>query len=319
MGDAESLRHLYLLTVADMSMVAPGNLTGWKEQLLSELYLRTLAELTRTVDLAGRDRLDLVERRKRRVCELLGESPDALAPWLASVPDRYLTATAPRQIARHIALTRRRRGPVAVEVVHRARKDVSELTVCADDAPGLLSKIAGVLVAHRVDVLAAQITSRRLADGRTEALDEFTARDRYGRAITDDARWRRVEEDLGRVLAGEIAVEALLAERRDRSTLPERVTPAVRTEIEVDNHVSAEFSVVDVFTQDRLGVLYTITRTLAGLALDIQLSKVATEADRVADVFYVREAGGGKLSDDRVDEVKLALAEALGRLQSARS
>jgi len=62
----------------------------------------------------------------------------------------------------------------------------------------------------------------------------------------------------------------------------------------IDNEISGDFSVVDVYTQDRLGVLYTITRTLASLQLDIQLSKVATEADRVADVFYVREQGGGK-------------------------
>jgi len=70
-----------------------------------------------------------------------------------------------------------------------------------------------------------------------------------------------------------------------------------------------------VYTHDRLGVLYTITQTLAQLKLDIQLSKVATEGSRVADVFYVRE-GGGKLDSERVDEVKLALAEALGHLQS---
>jgi [protein-PII] uridylyltransferase len=83
----------------------------------------------------------------------------------------------------------------------------------------------------------------------------------------------------------------------------------------VDNAVSQEFSVIDVYTQDRLGVLYTITRTLAQLKLDIQLSKVATEASRVADVFYVRETDGAKLSEWRVDEIKLALGEALGALQ----
>jgi [protein-PII] uridylyltransferase len=94
------------------------------------------------------------------------------------------------------------------------------------------------------------------------------------------------------------------------------VVPQVRTEIEVDNRISADFSVLDVFTQDRLGVLYTITRTLADLRADIHLSKVATEGSRVADVFYVREQNGGKLSPERVDEVKLALGEALGRLQA---
>jgi [protein-PII] uridylyltransferase len=108
----------------------------------------------------------------------------------------------------------------------------------------------------------------------------------------------------------------VIDERRDKSSLPERIVPKVRTEIKVDNDVSADFSVLDVFTQDRLGVLYTITRTLAELALDIHLSKVATEAHRVADVFYVRERAGGKLAADRVDEVKLALAEALGQLQA---
>jgi [protein-PII] uridylyltransferase len=314
LGDPETLRELYLLTLADMSMVSPDNLTEWKEQLLRELYARTLAHYRRGPDLAGSDRSQMVARRKQRVAELIGEPEAALASWFSSLPDRYVTVTPPRQIARHIALSRRRKGPVAVEVQHRPRKSVSELSVCADDAPGLLSKVAGVLLANRIDVLDAQITSRELEGGRAEALDVFTTRDRYGRPITDERRWIRVEEDLGRVLAGEISAEQLIEERRDKSGLPERVTPAVRTEIEIDNEVSADFSVVDVYTQDRLGVLYAITRTLAALQLDIHLSKVATEADRVADVFYVREQRGGKLSLDRADELRLALGEALGAL-----
>jgi len=149
-----------------------------------------------------------------------------------------------------------------------------------------------------------------------EALDTFTTRDRYGRPITDPARWQKVESDLTRVLSGTADVEQVIAERREKSSLPERVVPQVRTEIDVDNDVSADFSVVDVSTQDRLGVLYTITRTLAQLGLDIRLSKVATEASKVADSFYVREQDGGKLETERVDEVKLVLAEALGQLQA---
>jgi [protein-PII] uridylyltransferase len=318
LGDEESLRELYLLTVADMSMVAPGNLTEWKEQLLRELYLRTLAFYRRGADLAGSDQSTILARRKVRVSELLGEPEEKLAHWFASLPDRYVTLTAPKQIARHVTLSRRRTGgTVAMDLVHKPRKAVTDLTVCADDAPGLLSKIAGVLVANRIDVLGASINTR-IVDGKVvEALDMFTTRDRYGRPITDAARWKRVEEDLARVLSGAATVEQVIAERQEKSSLPERVVPKVRTEIKVDNEVSGEYSVVDIYTQDRLGVLYTITRTLADLRLDIQLSKVATEATRVADVFYVREHAGGKLSPDRVEEVKLALGEALGRLQAA--
>jgi [protein-PII] uridylyltransferase len=314
LNDGESLRELYCLTVADMSMVAPGNLTEWKEQLLSELYSRTLTHFTQT---APDDDAQVGERRRARVAELMAVPASELGEWFATVGERYLTLTSPKQIARHVALTRRRNGPVSVEVVHRTRKGVSELSVCADDAPGLLAKIAGVLLANRVDVLEAQIHSRSLPGGRTEALDVFVTRDRYGRPITDEKRWLRVEEDLRRVLSGAISAEALVEERRERSSLKERVVPQVRTEIEVDHQISTDLTVIDVYTQDRPGVLYTITRTLAGLRLDIQLSKVATEASRVADVFYVREQSAGKLTPERADEVILALSEALGRLQTS--
>jgi [protein-PII] uridylyltransferase len=323
--DDETLRELYLLTVADMSMVAPGNLTAWKEQLLTELYARTMSHLApgspEAAPATEESEAELVARRKTRVAELMGESEQSLASWFETVPDRYIVLTAPKQIARHIALTRRRRGPVATEVVHRARRGSSELTVVADDAPGLLAKLAGVLVAHRVDVLSATITSRRIPGDastapRTEAVDVFVTRDRYGRVITDEKRWAKIEEDLGRVLSGQVPVERVIEERRERGGLPERVVPAVVTEIEVDNNVSAEFSVVDVFTQDRPGVLYAITKTLAALQLDIHLSKVATEAARVADVFYVREAaGGGKLSPARIEEVKQALERSLAAIR----
>jgi [protein-PII] uridylyltransferase len=316
LNDEETLRELYLLTVADMSMVAPGNLTGWKEQLLRELYVRTLAFYRRGADLDGSEQTAVVARRKKRVAELLGEPEAKLADWFASLPDRYVTATPPRAMMRDLQLSRRRKGAVAVAVVHRPRKAVSDVTVAADDAPGLLAKIAGVLVAHRIDVLGAHINTRVVGGRVVEALDTFTTRDRYGRAITDAARWKRVEDDLARVLGGAASVEAIIDERRDKSSLLERVVPKVRTEIKVDNEVSNDFSVIDVYTQDRLGVLYTITRTLADLALDIHLSKVATEAHRVADVFYVRERAGEKLDDHRVDEVRLALGEALGQLQA---
>jgi len=113
------------------------------------------------------------------------------------------------------------------------------------------------------------------------------------------------------------SVEELIEDRRERSSLPERVVPQVRTEIEVDNDVSADFSVIDVYTQDRPGVLYTITRTLARLRLDIHLSKVATEASRVGDVFYVRELDGGKvLLDERQKAIAEKLRAAIGTLEA---
>ena len=92
--------------------------------------------------------------------------------------------------------------------------------------------------------------------------------------------------------------------------------PEVRTEIEVDNEVSPTSRVIDVYTQDRLGVLYTITRTLA----DARARHPPVEGrhrGRTASPTSstCASTAGGKLDDHRVDEVRLALGEALGRLQ----
>ena len=48
---------------------------------------------------------------------------------------------------------------------------------------------------------------------------------------------------------------------------------------------------------DRIGLLYDLTRTLAGLGLDVHVAKVATYTGRVIDAFYVRDAVGRKVTD----------------------
>jgi len=113
-----------------------------------------------------------------------------------------------------------------------------------------------------------------------------------------------------------LVVLLLIAARRDRGALKPRVTPEVPTEIEIDNEVAADFTVIDVFTQDRLGVLYAIAHTLTEVGLDIFLSKVATEAERVADVFYVRDRETGEKVRDpaRLEAIRGRLAEALAAL-----
>ena len=82
---------------------------------------------------------------------------------------------------------------------------------------------------------------------------------------------------------------------RPRSGMPRRVTPGVLTDIRLHDD-STQATIVEVFTRDRVGVLYAITQTLADLGLDISLAKVSTEGEKVADVFYVTR-GGQRLTD----------------------
>jgi [protein-PII] uridylyltransferase len=328
----EELTALYLLTLVDTAMTNPDNLTAWKAELLRELYLGARdhlrgGESAAAADARAHSRTRVISAVSAAVAADptdvstpggdQGTSPVEIAAFVDSIDARFFGQLTPRQASRHVrlALGQRARGSrVDVEVSHFPMKGVSEVAVVAPDVHGALAAIAGALTANRVDVLGAVVGHAGDA-GSGLALDLFFVRDLVGEAITDDdPRWARLAGDLEELFGDRgvapdpNAVRALIAKRRPPSGLPPRKTPGVPTEIRVVGDEHAEASIVEVFTRDRTGVLHDITQTLAELGLDILLSKVSTEGEKVADVFYVRP----KLTDPAaIERIVAALHAAL--------
>ncbi|NVB77883.1 MAG: [protein-PII] uridylyltransferase [Kofleriaceae bacterium] len=300
-GTEDRLVKLYLLTLCDTAMTAPDNLTTWKAGLLRELMLRTREYFRGQATGETRGADDARERETRdKIVQLAGiDNARALADGIDA---RLFTQLTPRQAARHVRLVAtaaHKQPPVAVEVHCFPMKGHSELAVVAPDEPGVLAVIAGALTAARVDVLGAVLGHIDTPSGRV-AIDTFYVRDLKGEAIPDDdARWLRLANDLRELLTGTpdpTAVASLIARRRPKSGMPKRVTPAVATDIRIHDD-STQATIIEVFTLDRVGVLYAITQTLADLGLDISLAKVSTEGEKVADVFYVTR-GGKRITDE---------------------
>jgi [protein-PII] uridylyltransferase len=317
-GDQEGLRELFLLTFCDIVSTAPGNLTSWKDELLCDLFRRTMTHLRRGPDLLQSERNKLLRRRQKQAAEHLGEDLDlpVTQAFFASLPQRYFMENSVGRIANHLRLMRARKGPCEMQVTHQMRRGYSELVLVADDQPGLLAKVAGVLFANRIDILDAAIYSREPQGpgDRGEALDIFRVRRPPDGAVTDEGRLQAIRRDLEAVLEGSITVEKLVASRPVGPLLYERAKPEVPpTEVKTDNEISRDFTVIDIFTEDRPGVLYNIARTLHEQGLDIHRSKVGVEADRVADIFYVRDkATNQKILDPRrLEEISVALKRAL--------
>jgi [protein-PII] uridylyltransferase len=167
------------------------------------------------------------------------------------------------------------------------------------------------LSAHGINILSAQIYTR--SDGIV--IDTFQVNNLQGMAVRNESLWQRVENELKGVLEGRLQVEDLIAAGRKRYgdrfgkkalTLPPRV--------EFDNYISDAYTVIDVRTKDRLGLLYLISRTISSLGLDIASAKIATEVDQAMDVFYVTETQGGKVKDEgRLEKIKGTLEEVLSQ------
>jgi len=328
-ADEETLTQLYLLTLCDAAMTSPDNLNAWKRELLRQLYIATRDILHRTAggvteedDAEGRARAHR-DKIVQLVCADGNADPATIERVVDAIDVRFVSQVTPRQAARHVrlALDHVARGEAAtIAVNHYPLKGMSEVAVVAPDVPGVLAAVAGALTANRVDVLGAVVGAYEPPGGAPLAMDLFFVRDLVGEAVKDnDPRWIRLGRDLGELLAGghphADAIDALIARRRPPSGLPPRVTPGVSTEIKTITDDSSDATIVEVFTRDRVGVLYEITHTLAELGLDIHLSKVSTEGEKVADVFYVTHSVGQKKITDPAElaRIRARLHEVLDR------
>ncbi|MBL8611298.1 MAG: [protein-PII] uridylyltransferase [Myxococcales bacterium] len=297
--DREGLRNLYLLTVVDLATTSPTALSSWKARMLDELYLSCDAYF----DGQSTDRARHV-RIARSVAGAQAAWPaddPGLEAFLASMPERYLLSNGPEAIASHARLALGRSRPVAVAVAPSRHPEVAELCVVAPDRPGLLARISAAITANRLEVLGAQVYSRRLGplapgDPETEAVDIFLVKARGEGIQALERALPQLQRDLERVCAGGTEPRELLAERLgSASPWRERPSPAVLTEVFVDDRASPRHTVIEVFAKDRPGLLHTLAQALHDLGLSIVLSKINTEGSKVADVFYVNELDGSKV------------------------
>jgi [protein-PII] uridylyltransferase len=315
---AEGLRHLYLLTVVDLSTTSPTSMTKWKSHMLDDLFLSTDRLLSNaTSSIASR-----VAAIKAAVESHWSDQDKAfLQDYLASMPEGYLLSNGPAEIASHARIAQRgQRTTVTAAMVPSRRDDVAELcVVTADrfddplcvvtpDRPGLLASISAAIGANGFDVHAAQVHSRRLPDGSVQAVDLFWITARHDHDAEDgfDHALQKLEKDLHDVLTGAVTPEDLMYKRRSRNS--ERPAPAVSTQVSIDNHTSARHTLVEVVTRDRPGLLFTLSRAFHALGLNIGVAKINTEGTRAIDVFYVTELNGSKVEEPaRMTKIRGAL------------
>jgi [protein-PII] uridylyltransferase len=293
-------------------------MTSWKARMLDELYFAAEGYLSGEEPKADVERSARVRDSVRAAWVGDGAELDGV---LTSMPERYLLANVPESIVQHAQVVLDRRGRAAhVGLVRSRHPEAAELCVVADDRPGLLASIAAAITASRLEVLAAQVYSRPLgpprrggAGPRLEAVDVFWVRDRDGGTDGVGQALPRLARDLEDVCAGKVEPAALIRERTGSSSpWRERPSPAVPTEILMDDRASPVHTIVEVFAKDRPGLLFRLAYALHELGLSISLSKINTEGMRVADVFYVCERDGGKiLRGPRSKEVHEALVRAV--------
>ena len=303
-GNRTRLKNLCLLTYADYRATSPLVWNEWKRTLLWELYVRAYDFMARR----EKQPEDVYRQHKEHLLSAFAEGDQrrrALS-HLDLLPGGYLLTMTPEMVRDHIQMIEGLDGEPVV-ISHRFASGAHEITFCTHDKPFRLSELCGVLAINDFTILNAFAFTRR--DGKV--IDVFVVEpvDR-GDALPPDEtllRIERIRDNLLDVFRGQLDLEAATKKHAHRWRRVSKGGIPVATQVTFENDVSKEFTIIDVFAQDRPGLLYTITRTLSQRGLTIARAKISTEGARAIDSFYV----GKLLAADALKEAREALESAV--------
>ncbi|NIO07819.1 MAG: [protein-PII] uridylyltransferase [Deltaproteobacteria bacterium] len=314
MGSVSNLKMLYLLTYADINAVAPGVWNNWKASLLEDLFARSLRVLEDLEKGAFRrpDSQSRIRRIQTRLrSELSKRFPEErIQNFFHNMPERYFLTTPETEMPVHFELMESFTDQLFLTSVrHFPEREYSEMAICAQDHSGLFAQITGIFASMGFDILSARINTRK--DGLI--LDVFRI-SHLGRpeVVMEESKWTRVENTLRGVLTGTVDIARLVEESGSPLLFKRRPAPKVPTDILFDPSGSDDFTIIEVYTQDRTGVLFAITFALHLLGIWIHLAKISTNVDQVADVFYVTDGNRRKIEDpEQLETIRRKLLESL--------
>ncbi|MBL3568685.1 [protein-PII] uridylyltransferase [Rhodovulum sulfidophilum] len=296
---------LTVLTVCDIIGVGPGTWNNWKAQLIRSLYRETVTALEGGLEDINRERREAESKRALREAlagwdakELRLETGRHYGPYWQGLPS-----------GTHVVMANLLRGisndEIRIDLAEDADRDATRVCFALSDHPGIFSRLAGALALVGANVVDARTYTTK--DGYATAA--FWVQDADGSPY-DSSRLSRLSQMIEKTLMGEVRPREKLADR-DKVKKRERGFK-FPTSITFDNDGSEIYTIIEVDTRDRPGLLYDLTRIFATSNIYIASAMIATYGAQVVDSFYVKDSFGLKLySKSRQDSLERKLREAI--------
>ena len=278
---------LTVLTVCDIRGVGPGTWNNWKAMLLRQLHRETANALEHGLEELNRENRGAEARRKLREA-LDGWDPAALRRETSRHYPPYWQGL---DTASQVIFARLLRDipddEVRIDLHLDVNRDATRASFAMIDHPGIFSRLAGALALVGANVVDAR--SYTTNDGYATAV--FWIQDADGHPY-EEVRLPRLRKMIQKTLMGEVvATEAMKS--RDKIKKRERAF-RVPTSITFDNEGSEIYTIIEVDTRDRPGLLFDLTRSLANSNVYIASAVIATYGEQVVDTFYVKDMFGLK-------------------------
>ncbi|MCA3487313.1 MAG: [protein-PII] uridylyltransferase [Rhodobacter sp.] len=301
----ERLDLLTVLTVCDIRGVGPGTWNNWKAMLLRQLYRDTATALEGGLESLNRARREDEAKRALRDALPDWDAKDLRAETARHYPPYWQGLTTETQAVFARLLRGLGDDEIRIDLHPEVARDATRACFALADHPGIFSRLAGALALVGANVVDARTYTSK--DGYATAV--FWIQDVEGKPY-EVARLPRLRGMIDKTLNGEIKARDAL---KDRDKVRKRESQFhFPTHIVFDNEGSEIYTIIEVDTRDRPGLLYDLTRTLAAGNIYIASAVIATYGAQVVDTFYVKDMFGLKLhTKSRQDALERKLRQAI--------
>jgi [protein-PII] uridylyltransferase len=307
--DPQKLRFLYVHTYCDARGTAPSLWNSYKDSMHHTLYVRTLEQFE--------DDAVIEQKRKEQVSmlhqdileqKIVGISEEEIEAHFNLLPERYFINTERADIELHLRMVSQllaqihaaeSMGTLAPIVNWHNDIDLgmTVVNVVTWDRAGLFYKLAGALTLAGVSIISTKAISRK--DHIT--IDTFYVIDPSGGVVTDKKAQEtfqvRLDEALieGKELLPAINEREAKIKARNQSKdmLPAPFPPSV----DVYHELSLKQTIIEVQANDRIGLLYQISRLITFKGFDISFARIATERGVAMDTFYIKNVNDSEESN----------------------
>jgi [protein-PII] uridylyltransferase len=299
--DTELLDLLYLLTYADLSAVSPVVWTQWKGELLYELYHKTKRMLEERItgeELLASSMLEIMEQS-----EVFSDK--TVKEHIESIDDLgYLQFYSAEEINQHIEEIEK--GSKA-SVFFKEEAGYTSITVITRDSEALLSRLCGALSINDLNIHDAKIFTRK--DGIV--IDNFNVTDFRTNEVVDKSRYDKIKSDLILAALNELQITKEFNRIKSKWWRIENKLFKRKGKVKIVFEKHDRYTIIDVFSPDRLGLLYQITRKMNELGLSIYFAKINTKADDIVDSFYILDRHKRKVSANEYELIIQQLTETI--------
>ena len=299
------LNLLTVLTVCDVRSVGPDTWNNWKATLIRQLYAETKAILEQGAEALNRE--NRMTEAKKALREKLSEwdNKDIKIETGRHYPPYWQGFQVDAQFAFAKLLRNLRADEIKIELTPDTDRDATRICFALSDHPGIFSRLAGALALVGANVVDARSYTSK--DGFATAA--FWMQDGDGSPYKQ-ARFSRLRRMIEKTLSGEVITREAIKER-DKFKKREKAFK-VPTSITFDNEGSEIYTIIEVDTRDRPGLLFDLTRTLANMNVYIASAVIATYGEQVVDSFYVKDMFGLKFhSESKQKKLEQNLRQAI--------